>query len=262
MIRRPTGGLRTARPNLLVVVIGLWMCCATDRANGQVQLDTLTWTDSLRHRAIPVAFYHVHGDTKGLPVVLFSHGYNGNRPGAYLRYGHLATAMALAGWFVVSVQHELPEDPPLPLTGVAQVMRRPSWERGVADLLFVLDQLRRTRPELDLEQLTVMGHSQGGDISMLFAELHPDHLERVLSLDNRRMPLPRTRKPQVCSIRSSDQPADEGVLPGTAEARDLDMRVRMSSVPHNAMDDGASPEQREELTELIKELLRSEAPAR
>lgn len=262
MMRRSTRGLRTARPHLRLVLLSASVWFMSGASVGQVLLDTLSWTDSVRHRTIPVAFYHADHDTKGLPVVLFSHGYNGNLPGAYLRYSHLAEAMARAGWFVVSVQHELPTDEPLPLTGAPQVARRPSWERGVANLLFVLDQLRRTHPELDLKRLTVMGHSQGGDIGMLFAHEHPQVLVRVISLDNRRMALPRTRRPQVCSIRSSDQPADAGVLPGIEEAHDLDMRVLMSTVPHNAMDDGASPEQRKELTELITGLLRNEASSR
>lgn len=230
-------------------------------AHGQVLCDTLTWTDSLRHRAVPVAFYHLDGSTNNLPVVLFSHGYNENRPGAYLGYSHLSEAMARAGWFVMSVQHELPTDELLPLTGVPQIVRRRSWERGVANLLFVFDLLHRTHPELDLKRLTVMGHSQGGDISMLFAQLHPERMERVISLDNRRMPLPRMREPQVCSIRSSDQAADEGVLPTADEARELRMRVVHAKVPHNNMGDEATPEQRKELVDLILGLLRTDTPA-
>jgi pimeloyl-ACP methyl ester carboxylesterase len=114
---------------------------------------------------------------------------------------------------------------------------------------------------LDLSHVTVMGHSQGGDISMLFAQLHPDLVECVLSLDNRRMPLPRTRKPFVCSIRSSDQPADEGVLPTHREAEDLHMRVLTSSVPHNNMGDAGTPEQRLELVKMVLALMH-ELPVR
>lgn len=106
-----------------------------------------------------------------------------------------------------------------------------------------------------------MGHSQGGDISMLFAHQHPGLIERVLSLDNRRMPLPRTRMPQVCSIRSSDQPADEGVLPGLQEAKDLHMRVVTSTVPHDHMDDEATAGERSELELAVLDLLR-EGPRR
>lgn len=223
--------------------------------------DTATWTDSLRHRAVPVAFYHTNGALTGKPVVLFSHGYNENRPGAYLGYGHLAEAMAAEGWFVVSVQHELPTDELLPMSGAPKVVRRPSWERGVANLLFVLDRLHHIHPELDLKRLTVMGHSQGGDISMLFGQLHPELAERVLSLDNRRMPLPRMRTPQVCTIRSNDQPADEGVLPAAREGADLNIRIMHANVPHNNMGDAATPEQRRELVELVLALMR-ELPAR
>ena len=226
-----------------------------------IRPDTLTWLDSTRHRPVPVAFYHTTGADTGKPVVLLSHGYNENHPGSYLHYSHLAEALANAGWYVVSVQHELPTDEPLPLTGVAQVVRRPSWDRGAANLHFVLDRLRTERPMLDLSRVTVLGHSQGGDISMLFAQLHPELVERVLSLDNRRMPLPRTRAPQVCSIRSSDQPADEGVLPTPEEAEALHMRVVASSVPHNNMGDTGTADQRRELVELVLALMR-ELPAR
>lgn len=228
-------------------------------AHGQVLCDTLTWTDSLRHRAVPVAFYHLDGSTNNLPVVLFSHGYNENRPGAYRGYSHLSEAMAQAGWFVVSVQHELPTDELLPLTGVPQIVRRRSWERGVANLLFVFDLLHRTHPELDLKRLTVMGHSQGGDISMLFAQLHPERMERVISLDNRRMPLPRLSGPRVGTVRSNDMPPDEGVLPTTAEQQRLGITVVRSGVPHNAMDDAATPEQRFELVGATLALLRLRA---
>ena len=229
--------------------------CLSVRSAGQVKMDTLTWTDTLRHRQVPVAIYDHDPPTEGRPVILFSHGYNENRPGSYLHYSHLAEALATAGWSVVSVQHELPTDEPLPLTGAAQLVRRPSWERGAANLIFVLDRLREERPTLDLSHVTVMGHSQGGDISMLFAHQHPDRVERVISLDNRRMPLPRTRMPQVDSIRSSDQPADEGVLPTLEEAEDLHIRVVTSSIPHNNMGDAGTSEQRRELVELVVRLL-------
>ncbi len=253
---------RTVRRTTTRWLAALAVAFASARfAHGQVQVDTLTWVDSVRQRPVPVAFYHAGADTRDLPVVLFSHGYNENRPGAYLHYSHLAGAMAEAGWFVVSVQHELPTDEPLPLTGVPHIVRRPSWERGVANLLFVLDRLQRTHPELDLKRLTVMGHSQGGDISMLFAAEHPERLERVLSLDNRRMPLPRTARPIVCSVRSADMPPDEGVLPTPAEQQRLGIRIIRSTVPHNDMDDDASPEQRAELQRAVLRLL-GEQPVR
>jgi len=117
------------------------------------------------------------------------------------------------------------------------------------------------RPEADPARTGALGHSQGGDISMLFAEQHPALLERVISLDNRRMPLPRTRQPQVCSIRSSDQAADEGVLPSPQEAEDLGMRVVTSTVPHDHMDDEATPGERSELERAVLDLLR-EGPGR
>jgi predicted dienelactone hydrolase len=247
-------GANTLRILRALVAIGL-IVGASYGLRAQVQVDTLTWMDSTRQRPVPVAFYHTGGPLTGRPVILFSHGYNANRPGSYLQYSYLAEALANAGWFVVSVQHELPTDEPLPLTGEARVVRMPSWERGAANLLFVLERLHAEYPRLDRAHVTVMGHSQGGDISMLFAQQHPDLLAKVLSLDNRRMQLPRTSTPQVCSIRSSDQPADDGVLPSEQEAADLHIRVVGSSVPHNNMADDSTPEQRRELIDLVMGLL-------
>lgn len=223
-----------------------------------VQRDTLTLLDSARSRPIQVALYHAQGQpTKGLPVVVFSHGYNDNLPGSYLGYVYLMRAMAAAGQYVMSVQHELPTDPLLIRTGDARVVRRPSWDRGVQNLLFVLRELHRLHPELDYQHLTVMGHSQGGDISMLFAEQHPELLHRVISLDNRRMPLPRTEHPQVCSLRSSDMPPDEGVLPDAQEAERYHMRiVPLPATIHNAMGDNGTPAQQAEIVRYVLEFLR------
>ncbi len=82
--------------------------CLSVRSAGQVKLDTLTWTDTLRHRQVPVAIYRNDLPTEGTPVILFSHGYNENRPGAYLHYSHLAEALASAGWSVVTCNTNCP----------------------------------------------------------------------------------------------------------------------------------------------------------
>ena len=42
------------------------------------------------------------------------------------------------------------------------------------DILFVMSELEKTNPNLDLSKVTLIGHSNGGDISMLFATTHPE----------------------------------------------------------------------------------------
>lgn len=66
------------------------------------------------------------------------------------------------------------------------------------------------------------------------------------------MPFPKTKKVKVYSLRSSDQPADEGVLPTEKEVRKYKMKiVKLANTTHNEMDDKANDEQRKEIQEYI-----------
>ena len=121
---------------------------------------------------------------------------------------------------------------------------------------YVLQELRCTQPSLDYRHLLLMGHSNGGDMVMLFAQQHPRLVERVITLDNRRMPLPRARRPRVLSLRSSDQPADAGVLPTPAEQAQFGMTiVPLPATLHNDMWDGATAAQQQEMNTLISRFL-------
>ena len=220
-----------------------------------VKTDTLRVVDPVRHRAIPLATYApVPGPTPSpkLKVALLNHAYHGKNT----EYSFLATTLVAHGYYVVSLQHELPGDEPLPTTGIPTVVRRPNWERGVQNILFVLQELRRTHPELDHRHLLLMGHSNGGDMAALFAQEHPERVERLISFDNRRMPLPRTRQPRVLSLRSSDQPADDGVLPTPAEQAKFGIEVvKLPNTIHNDMWDGATLAQQQEMNQLVAHFL-------
>lgn len=224
----------------------------------EVLRDTMLLLDTVRQRTIPIAIYTPSGASAiGMPVILFSHGYNENKPGTYLLYRWLLEPLAKEGFVVVSVQHELPTDEPLAMRGNIAELRRPGWERGAANLDHVLRRLLRTRPHLDQARITVMGHSQGGDISVLYAMIHPDRVQKLITMDNRRLTLPRTTHPQVYSIRSHDQPADKGVLP-TDEERD---RYHMNMVypeglGHNDMGNGGTAAQQAVVLGIIRAWLK------
>ena len=195
--------------------------------------------DSARQRAVPVKLY---GATWGRPrpLALISHGYGGRNTD----YSFIAEALAERGYVVASVQHEMMGDPPLPTEGDPAVVRRPSWERGAANLLFAIGEMRRMGLA-DRRPVLLIGHSHGGDSSMLFATRHGELTATVFTLDNRRMKMPRTAHPRICSVRSSDQPADPGVLPTAAEQQRY--RMVIGTVPglvHNDMSDAATPAQK------------------
>jgi predicted dienelactone hydrolase len=197
---------------------------------------TLQLLDATRDRAIPVALY---GATPGRPkpLALISHGYGGKSTD----YSFIAEALAKRGYIVASVQHELEGDPPMPAKGDPAIVRRPFWESGSANLLQVIRELRARRLA-DRRPVLLVGHSNGGDSSILFAARHGGTVRAVFTLDNRRMKMPRTARPRICSVRSSDQAADPGVLPTSAEQRRY--RMVIGSVPgliHNA----ATPTQKQ-----------------
>jgi predicted esterase len=232
----------------------------TSADNPTVKLDTVTLFDSTRNRPIPVAFYHPKADNKQKPekqkLVIFSHGYGANKGGDNLTYSYITEKLASEGYFVASIQHELPTDELIPLTGVPQVVRRPFWERGVVNILFVLNALSKSHPALDFEHCVLMGHSNGGDMTALFAEKYPHLVDKIITLDNRRMALPRTRKPRVYSIRSSDQPADEGVLPTDDEQKKFGITiVKLPNTIHNDMGNSANAAQRKEINDYIAQFL-------
>jgi predicted dienelactone hydrolase len=168
----------------------------------------------------------------------------------------LAEHLAGHGYFVVSIQHELPSDSLLPTTGIVRETRRSNWERGVANIHFVLKEMERQHRELDFSHVALIGHSNGGDMSVLFAHTYPTLIEELITLDDRRMPLPRVRQPRISTLRSCDQPADEGVLPTPEERSAFDIHVvDLPGVKHNDMDDDATPEQRALIDSLVLDLL-------
>lgn len=228
-------------------------------AQNAVQVANLNLFDQKRNRSVPVVCYSPVLDLekfkgKKLKFAIISHGYGMKNT----EYSFIAETLIAHGYFVASVQHELPTDEPLPTTGKPSVVRRPNWERGVQNILFIVEELKKTRPELDFKNLLLVGHSNGGDTTMLFAEKYPNKARKIITLDNRRMIIPRVRKPQILSIRSSDQVADEGVLPTAEEQKKFKIKiVKLANTVHNEMWDGATTGQKREISEIISSFLES-----
>jgi|GEM_PF-377548 len=223
----------------------------------EVRMDTVTLFDSSRNRPIPVAFYSTtakEGEHQRLAII--SHGYNANQPGTYLHYTYLAEHLAANGWSVVSIQHELPTDEPLAMKGNLREARRPNWERGVLSIRFVLEELKRSHPTLDYGHVALIGHSNGGDMSLLLAHEHPALVDRVISLDSRRMPFPRVAAPRIMSLRANEEPAEAGVLPTADEQATYRIRIiPLPNTKHAEMSDRATEAQRREINGLVLEFL-------
>ena len=92
-------------------------------------------------------------------------------------YSFLANAFAARGYLVASIQQDLPIDPPLVTrVGLPYVGRLAVYQKGEANILFVLEALRKLKPNADYAHLTLVGHSNGGDTAMYFALQHPEQV--------------------------------------------------------------------------------------
>jgi predicted dienelactone hydrolase len=97
------------------------------------------------------------------PVAVFNHGNTVKNTG----YSFLANLMAARGYEVISIQRDLPTDPPMVTkVGELYVERLTQIQRGVANIRFALEQMMDVQPNADYDHLTVVGHSMGGDISV------------------------------------------------------------------------------------------------
>ena len=152
-----------------------------------------------------------------LPVALISQGNTVRNT----EYSFLANVLAARGYLVASIQHDLPTDPPLMTkAGLPYVGRTEVYERGEANILFVVEKLKELQPRADYDHLTLVGHSNGGDIAMYCAKNHPELVSKIITLDNLRVPFVISDKLKVLSFRSKDPNfrTDPGVLPRTDQS--------------------------------------------
>lgn len=109
-----------------------------------IQVDSLNLFDEARKRSIPVALYFPKTDkpVSKQKLIIFSHGYGGNKGGDNVAYSYLTEKLASKGYCVASIQHELTTDEPIAATGDFKITRRPNWERGVQNILYVLKEFK------------------------------------------------------------------------------------------------------------------------
>ena len=174
-----------------------------------------------------------------LPDVILSHG----NTVKHTEYSFLTNTFAARGYLVVSIQHDLStDDPMVTKAGEEYVGRRSQYNRGIANILFTIDEIKKLYPNADYRHLTMVGHSNGGDISMYFARLHPDLVKKVVTLDNLRVPFVTDGKIKILSFRSRDPhfKADPGVVPDDETCAKAGIQVVRTEFQHNDLSDRGS----------------------
>jgi alpha/beta hydrolase fold len=221
--------------------------------------ETINLYDASRQRPVEVELsvrrdYQLKADEGfwKLPVAIVS---NGNTV-KNTEYSFIGNAFAARGYLVASIQQDNPGDPPLmTVPGQPYVGRLGVYQKGEANILFVLSQLKELQPDADYDHLTLVGHSNGGDISMYFAKEHPNLVSKVVTLDNLRVPFVENAKMKILSFRSDDPNfrTDPGVLPSTAQAIKNSIDIVRTKFQHTQMSDRGPPSVKDEIqTDLDK----------
>jgi len=209
-----------------------------------IRHETLTFYDPARDNrpvAVDVAVrrdkeMQANAGMTKLPVAILNHG----NTVKFTEYSFLANAFAARGYLVVSIQHDLPTDPPMVTkVGELYVGRQPQYERGIANVKFAIDKLKPIEANADYDHLTMVGHSNGGDISMYFAKLYPDQVKKIVTLDNLRVHFMTDGKLKILSFRSKDPvfKADPGVVPDDDVCEKSGITVVNTGFQHNDLSD-------------------------
>lgn len=208
-----------------------------------IRHETFSFYDATRGRTVEVQIavrrdkeMQAGAGLSTLPVAVLNHG-NTVR---FTEYSFLSNVFAARGYLAVSVQHDLPTDAPLVTKiGEPYVGRLPVYQRGVANIAFALEEMKAIQPNADYQHLTMVGHSNGGDISMYFAKLHPDQVKKIVTLDNLRVPFMTDGKFKILSFRSEDPmfKADAGVVPDDEVCSKAGITVVKTGYQHVDMSD-------------------------
>jgi len=114
-----------------------------------------------------------------------------------------------------------------------------------------MNELQKIEPQLDLNKVILIGHSNGGDTSMMLAQTHPEMVSKIISLDSRRYPFPRNSKLEILRSGAIDDKPDEGVVPESSV-----QVIYVKGARHIDLCDQGSPEIKDEIKKSIIQFLR------
>ena len=231
-------------------------------SNWAVRHETLTFYDPARDNRPVAVDIAVRRDKEmqadagmiKLPVAILNHG----NTVKFTEYSFLANAFAFRGYIAISIQHDLPTDPPMVTkVGELYVGRQPQYLRGIANIKFAVEEMKTVQPNADYNHLTVVGHSAGADISMYFAKLYPNQVKNVVTLDNLRVPFVTNGRFKILSFRSKDPvfKTDPGVIPPEEVREKSGIEVVQTSFQHNDMRDTGSDEAKASIQGMLDKFL-------
>ncbi|MCD8563293.1 MAG: hypothetical protein LRY54_04525 [Alphaproteobacteria bacterium] len=177
------------------------------------------FTDPTRGRTIPYKLYYPDNLTEKVPLIVWSHGFGGNRDGA----AFLSRFLAGHGYIILHTTHigtdsslwEGKPGHPWDILRQTKVTRQNSLDRFY-DIPFVLDQLPafiNENPEfgpfIDTDNIGMSGHSFGAMTTQVMAGMRvPDHNNNLIQIKEERFKAGILYSP-VPIRHLSDAPAEE-----------------------------------------------------
>jgi hypothetical protein len=232
-----------------------------------IRHETLTFNDPARDNrpvAVEIAVrrdkeMQAAADMITLPVAILNHG----NTVKFTEYSFLANFFAMRGYLAISIQHDLPADAPMVTkVGELYVGRQPQYLRGIANIKFAVDEVRKLQPSAYYDRLTVVGHSAGADISMYFAKMYPDHIKEVVTLDNLRVPFVTDGEFKILSFRSKDPQfkTDAGVVPSKRIRDKSGISVVQTGYQHTDMSDRGPDNVKSTIQGMLDKFLDDQSP--
>jgi hypothetical protein len=123
---------------------------------------------------------------------------------------------------------------------------------------FAVEQMRNVQPNADYDDLTLVGHSVGADISMYF----PEQTKKVVTLDNLCVPFVINGRFKILSFRSKDPifKTDSGVIPPEEVRKKAGVDVIQTDFRHNDMRDTGPDQARESIQGVLDIFIEDETP--
>src|SRR6266446_7030119 len=123
-----------------------------------IRHETLTFNDPARDNRPVAVDIAVRRDKEmqanagmiTLPVAILNHG----NTVKFTEYSFLANIFAARGYLAISIQHDLPTDSPTFVTIGGSVGRLPQYQRGIANIRFAVDEMKKVEPNADYDRLT------------------------------------------------------------------------------------------------------------
>src|ERR1700730_15605031 len=232
-----------------------------------IRHETITFHDATRGNrpvAVDVAVrwdkeIQANAGMNTLPVAILNHG----NTVKFTEYSFLANAFAARGYLVVSIQHDLPTDPPMVTkVGELYVGRLPQYQRDIANIKFAIEEMQKVQANADYDHLTMVGHSMGADVSLYFAKLYPDHIKKVVTLDNLRVPFMTDGRLKILSFRSKDPQfkTDSGVVPPEEVRERSGITVVQTGYQHTDMSDRGPDNVKSTIQGMLDKFLEDDSP--